>query len=70
MIRSTLRLGAFSALACLLYACGMQQASLPPLGDHSVVLWDADTVDFSRAAPLIRSQAPTATTAWTPAASG
>ncbi len=40
MIRSTLRLGAFSALACLLYACGMQQASLPPLGDHSVVLWE------------------------------
>ena len=33
-------------LATGLYSCGHQATELPALGDHSVTLWDADTVDF------------------------
>ena len=45
-LRPGLHLVALTALACLLHACGTQQANLPALGDHTVVLWNADTIDF------------------------
>ena len=45
-LRPGLRLTTLIALACILHACGTQQANLPALGDHSVVLWTTDTIDF------------------------